>query len=115
MTPKRGDILHLAFDPASGREMKGNHFCLVVSTQDFNSRFKLAWVCPISGGAALNARDGGFLISLMGYGLRTDGNVHAHQLKALDWAARQASKVETVPVELMEQVLSCTRAVLDDE
>jgi len=115
MTPQRGDILHLAFDPATGREMKGNHFCLVVSTQAFNSRFKLAWVCPISGGAALNARDGGFLISLMGYGLRTDGNVHAHQLKALDWAARRASKVETVPVELMERVLNCARAVLDDE
>jgi mRNA interferase ChpB len=115
MTPKRGDILHLAFDPASGREMKGNHFCLVVSTQAFNSRFKLAWVCPISGGEALSARDGGFLISLIGYGLRIDGNVHAHQLKALDWAARRASKVETVPVELMEQVLNCTRAVLDDE
>jgi mRNA interferase ChpB len=115
MTPKRGDILRLAFDPASGREIKGNHFCLVVSMQAFNSRFKLAWVCPISGGAALNARDGGFLISLMGYGLRTDGNVHAHQLKALDWAARRASKVETVPAELLEQVLNCARAVLDDE
>jgi mRNA interferase ChpB len=115
MTPKRGDIIHLAFDPASGREMKGNHFCLVVSTQAFNSRFKLAWVCPISGGAGMSARDGGFLISLMGYGLRTEGNVHAHQLKALDWAARRASKVETVPVELMERVLACTRAVLDDE
>ena len=51
----------------------------------------------------------------MGYGLRTDGNVHAHQLKALDWAACKASKMETVPVELMEQVLACTRAVLDDK
>ena len=42
MTPERGDILHLAFDPASGREMKGNHFCLVVSPRAFNTRFKNA-------------------------------------------------------------------------
>ncbi len=76
---------------------------------------KLAWVCPISGGEASSARDSGFLISLMGYGLRTDGNVHVHQLKAFDLAAHRASKLETVPAELMEQVLACTRAVLDDE
>ena len=30
-TSERGDILHLAFDPASGREMKGKHFCMVMS------------------------------------------------------------------------------------
>lgn len=40
VTPDRGDILHLAFDPARGREMKGNHFCLVVSPKAFNARFK---------------------------------------------------------------------------
>ena len=77
MTPERGDILHLAFDPSSGREMKGNHFCLVVSPREFNARFKLAMVCPISGGSAQAARDSGFLVSLMGQGLRTDGQVHA--------------------------------------
>ena len=57
MTPDRGDILHLAFDPASGREMKGKHFCLVVSPRAFNARFKLAMVCLISGGAAEAADD----------------------------------------------------------
>ena len=55
MTPERGDILHLQFDPASGREMKGNHFCLVVSPKAFNARFKLAMVCPISGEVAEQA------------------------------------------------------------
>ena len=42
MTPERGDVLHLTFDPASGREMKGEHYCLVVSARRFNERFKLA-------------------------------------------------------------------------
>lgn len=93
MTPDRGDTLHLAFYPASGREMKGNHYCLVVTPREFNARFKLATVCPISGGAAEVARSAGFLVSLMGFGLRTDGQVHAHQVKSLDWAPRQASFV----------------------
>ena len=113
MTPDRGDILHLAFDPASGREMKGNHFCLVVSPRAFNARFKLAMVCPISGGAAETARSAGFLVSLMGHGLRTDGQIHAHQIKSLDWASRQATLVERVPEQLVQEVLECLRSVLE--
>ena len=113
MTPERGDILHLAFDPASGREMKGNHFCLVVSPRAFNARFKLAMVCPISGGAAEAARSAGFLVSLMGHGLRTDGQIHAHQIKSLDWAWRQATLVELVPEQLVQEVLECLRSVLE--
>jgi mRNA interferase ChpB len=112
VTPERGDILHLAFDPASGREMKGNHYCLVVSPSAFNARFKLAMVCPISGGAAEVARSAGFLVSLMGQGLRTDGQIHAHQVKSLDWASRQATLVEQVPEQLVQEVLECLRSVL---
>lgn len=114
MTPDRGDILHLAFDPASGREMKGHHFCLVVSPQQFNARFKLAMVCPISGGAADVARNAGFLVSLMGQGLRTDGQVYAHQVKSLDWASRKVSLVERAPEIVVQEVLDCLRSVLDD-
>jgi mRNA interferase ChpB len=113
VTPQRGDILHLAFDPASGTEMKGDHFCLVVSPKTFNQRFKLAWVCPISGGLALAARESGFLISLSGCGTRTDGNIHAHQVKALDWAARKARHVEAAPEWLVEQVLQCMSTVIE--
>jgi len=115
MTPERGDILHLQFDPASGREMKGHHYCLVVSPKSFNQRFKLAWVCPISGGVASVAREAGFLIPLMGYGLRTDGSVHAHQVKSLDWEMRKARKIEQAPVDLVSQVLDCLVAVLEDD
>lgn len=114
MTPDRGDILHLTFDPASGREMKGNHFCLVVSPREFNARFKLAMVCPISGGVADAARNTGFLVSLMGQGLRTDGQVHAHQVKSLDWTSRKASFVESAPDMVVQEVLDCLRSVLDD-
>ncbi|MDD2810312.1 type II toxin-antitoxin system PemK/MazF family toxin [Rhodoferax sp.] len=114
MTPDRGDILHLKFDPASGREMKGNHFCMVVSPRAFNARFKLAMVCPISGGVADIARNAGFLVSLMGQGLRTDGQVHVHQVKSLDWASRQTSFVERAPDMVVQEVLDCLRSVLDD-
>jgi mRNA interferase ChpB len=115
LIPERGDILHIQFDPAGGREMKGNHFGFVVSPRSFNERFRLAMVCPISGGAAEVARDAGFLVSLMGFGLQTDGAVHAHQVKSLDWAARRAIFVEKVPDVILQQVLDCLLAVLEDE
>lgn len=115
MIPERGDILHLQFDPASGKEMIGKHFCLVVSPRAFNSRFRLAMVCPISGGTAAMARNSGFLIPLMGSGLRTDGSIHAHQLKSLDWASRQATFVEKVSDPILQEVLDCLIAVFEDE
>ena len=93
--------------------MKGNHFCLVVPPRAFNARFKLAMVCPISRGAAEGARSAGFLVSLMGSGLRTDGQVHAHQIKSLDWASHRASLVERVPDSAVQEVLACLQSVLE--
>jgi len=81
--PSRGDIVHLQFDPASGHEMKGPHFGLVVSAKAFNAR-GLAVVCPVSQGAASGARTHGLVVSLMGLGIDTQGSVHGHQLKSLD-------------------------------
>ena len=115
MIPERGDILHIQFDPATGREMKGKHFCLVVSPRSFNERFRLAMVCPISRGATELARNAGFLVSLMGFGLKSDGAVHAHQVKSLDWVAGRADFVEKAPELILQQVLDCLRAVLEDE
>ena len=115
MTPSRGDILHLQFDPATGKEMIGNYFCLVVSPKSFNAKFKLAMVCPISGGVANVAREAGFLVSLMGFGSHTDGSVHVHQLKSLDWTARDAKFVEKAPVQVMQEVLDCLVAVFEDD
>jgi mRNA interferase ChpB len=72
-------------------------------------------VCPISGGIAAVARNNGFLISLMGSGLRTDGSIHAHQLKSLDWASRQATFVEKAPDSILQEVLDCLIAVFEHE
>jgi mRNA interferase ChpB len=93
--------------------MKGNHFCLVVSPKAFNQRFKLSFVCPISGGIASTARDTGFLVPLLWAGLKTDGSVHAHQIKSLDWAARKATLVELAPTHIIKQVLECLVSVLE--
>jgi mRNA interferase ChpB len=111
--PQRGDIVHLEFDPASGQEMKGAHFALVLSAKLFNSE-GLAMVCPISQGAAHSARTYGTVVTLMGAGTATQGAVHCHQLKALDWRIRKAKLKETVPQFLMDEVSARVEAILFD-
>lgn len=74
--PNRGDIVHLDFDPSSGREMKGPHFGLVLSGKVFNQG--LAMICPIAQGAAGAARTYGTVVALMGAGSNTQGAVRCH-------------------------------------
>lgn len=112
--PKRGDIIHLQFDPSSGQEMKGEHYALVMSNQAFN-RSGLAFVCPISQGSAQLARSKGTLVTLMGCGTHTQGAIHCHQLKSLDWKIRRAKKKESVPDFILEDVQARLEAILADE
>jgi mRNA interferase ChpB len=112
VTPDLGDILHLAFDPASGREMKGDHYCLVVTPKAFNQHFGLAWTLPITTGAQSAAR-GVTAVTLMGTGLKVSGNVLCHQIKALDWSARRASKVDRLKGLVLDEILDICTGILD--
>lgn len=109
--PDRGDILHLQFDPSSGQEMKGPHFGLVVSSKEFNG-IGLAMICPISQGAASSARSFGTVVTLMGAGTDTQGAVHCHQLKSLDWRVRKAKLKERAPSVVVDDVMARIEAIL---
>lgn len=109
--PNRGDIVHLNFDPSSGREMQEPHFGLVLSGKVFNQQ-GLAMICPISQGAAAAARTYGTVVTLMGVGTDTQGAVHCHQLKSLDWRARKVRLKETVPQAIINEVLARVEAIL---
>ncbi|MHB0818981.1 type II toxin-antitoxin system PemK/MazF family toxin [Stutzerimonas stutzeri] len=112
--PDRGEIWHLNFDPSTGREMLGEHYCLVLSKREFNDSFGLALVCPVSQGRAEDARDQGFLVTLMGAAANTQGNIHSHQVRTLDWRARKASFKEKAPADIVQQVLDCVAALLEE-
>lgn len=112
MTPDVGDIIHLSFDPASGREMKGDHFCVVLTPRAFNASFGLAWTCPITTGRQETAR-GLTAVTLMGTGLKTTGIVLCHQIKALDWTARKAEKVDRLKGPVLDQILDICTAIID--
>ena len=111
--PNRGDIVHLEFDPASGREMNGLHLGLVLSGKVFNQQ-GLAMICPVSQGAAASARTYGTIVTLMGAGTDTQGAVHCHQLKSLDWRERRVRFKETVPQYVVDEALARVEAILLD-
>jgi len=111
--PKRGDIIHLTFDPASGKEMLGKHYGLVISDKIFNSS-GLAMICSISQGAAANACSVGTIVTLMGSGTETQGAVHCHQLKSLDWRIGKAEFKELIPDSIMGEVAGKLEAILFD-
>jgi mRNA interferase ChpB len=113
--PKRGDIIHLDWNPASGVEMQGKHYALVTSPHSFNKLSGLAWVCPISQGPAELARNKGFIVTLIGSGTRTQGAIHCHQLKSLDWKQRKAAYQETVPDFIMEEVTARLLAFIEPD
>ncbi len=69
-------------------------------------------ICPISQGAAAAARSFGTVVTLMGCGSDTQGAVHCHQLKSLDWRARKAAKKESVPQHVLNDVMARLEAIL---
>jgi mRNA-degrading endonuclease toxin of MazEF toxin-antitoxin module len=102
--PRRGDIVRLAFDPASGHEQQGTRPALILSPEAFN-RFGLALACPITRGGAFS-RGKHWTVPLTGMGLATDGVVLCNQARTVDWKARKAAFVEAVPGELVADVIA---------
>ncbi|WP_375707650.1 type II toxin-antitoxin system PemK/MazF family toxin [Bartonella sp. AA1HLJMS] len=102
---KRGEIWFVSLDPTSGYEQRGAPPVLIVSPEAFNRVTKTPVVLPITSGGNF-ARTAGFAVSLAGTGLHTTGVIRCDQPRALDIAARQGKKMETVPPMIMNEVLA---------
>jgi mRNA-degrading endonuclease toxin of MazEF toxin-antitoxin module len=102
---KRGDIWLVGLDPAHGHEQKGRRPVLIVSPEAFNRVTKVPVILPITSGGNF-ARSAGFAVTLAGAGTKTTGIVRCDQPRAVDLSARGGKKVESVPDEIMDEVLA---------
>ena len=102
---ERGDIYLVSLDPSAGHEQQGKRPVLVVSLGKFNRLTGVPIVLPITTGGSF-ARTAGFTVSLMGTGTQTIGVVRCDQPRSLDLRARGAKKLETVPNQIVDEVLS---------
>ncbi|MGA3071517.1 MAG: type II toxin-antitoxin system PemK/MazF family toxin [Terracidiphilus sp.] len=99
----RGDIYLVSLDPTMGHEQRGQRPVLVVSPTAFNEATKLPVVLPITSGGEF-ARRIGFAVPLSG--IRTTGVVRCDQPRVLDIEARGGRKVDTLPPEILDEVLA---------
>lgn len=78
---------------------------LIVSRDIFSKITSTVVIVPITSGGAF-ARRTGYVVSLEAAGTKTAGVIRFNQLRTIDIIARQGRRLETVPQEIMEEVLA---------
>ena len=109
---KRGDIWLVSLDPTAGHEQQGTRPVLIVSPAPFNKLTGTPVVLPITTGGSF-ARRRGFAVSLDDAGARTAGVIRCDQPRALDLGARRGRRLETVPEDIMDEVLARLATILE--
>lgn len=100
---KRGDIYLVTLDPVEGHEQRGFRPVLIVSPEEFNKATNLPVVLPITKGGDF-AKKIGFAVPISG--LKTTGIVRCDQPRVLDLEARKGKKVETLPADILNEVMA---------
>ena len=84
---------------------------LVLSNSEFNCNGR-ALAVPITQAGNWESV-AGWAVPLMGSGTATQGVAVVSQCQVLDLAARGAKKIESVPVEINDEVLAKLQAMID--
>ncbi len=99
--PKRGDVVWISFNPQAGHEQAGRRPAIVLSPKAYNRKVGLAIFCPITN----QAKGYPFEVSLP-EGVGVTGVILSDQVKSLDWRIRKAERKETLPEEVIDEVLA---------
>ena len=108
---KQGDIVLITLDPTAGTEIRGTRPVLVLSNSEFN-RSGRALIAPITQGGNIQ-RIEGWAVTLMGAGTATQGVVVVSHCRVIDLVARGAKMIETVSIEIVDEVLAKLQAMVD--
>lgn len=101
MIPDRGDVVWLTVEPQGEAQNSLRRAALVVSPALYNSRSRLALMCPITA----IAKGYPFEVPLPN-GLPVNGVVLADHLRSADWEARHAELACRVPPAVVADVLA---------
>ena len=107
---RRGEIWKVSLDPAQGHEQQGWRPVVVVSPDAFNRVTGVPIVLPITHGERF-ASAFGFAVPLGAAGTKTTGIIRCDQPRALDLKARKGRRLETVPEEVLAEVLARVRPI----
>jgi len=105
--PEKGDILVCNLSPTLGHEQKGNRPMLVVSDSEFNIKSGLVLVCPITN------TERGYFFEVKFKTEKTRGIILAHQIKAIDYKARNAKIVDKVSHHVCQEAIEKIKIILE--
>lgn len=106
--PERGDLIWLEHSPQAGREQAGRRPGLVLSPRAYNDPSGYALICPIT------SRVRGYPYEVvLPDDSRVAGVILADQVRSLDWRARFARKIGSVPARIVADVGAKVRSLLD--
>ena len=106
--PQRGDVIWITLNPQAGHEQAGRRPAVVLSPAAYNGRVGLAILCPITS----QVKGYPFEVRIPD-GLPVRGAILADQVKSLDWKARQAERMFTLPPDVNAEVLAKLDVVLE--
>lgn len=105
--PDRGDAIWITLNPQAGHEQAGRRPAIVLSPAAYNGKVGLAILCPIT-----NQHKGYPFEVVIPVGLKLTGVILSDQVKSLDWRARQAELIATLPEQTVAEVLSKLNTLL---
>jgi mRNA interferase MazF len=105
--PRRGDVVWITLAPQSGHEQSGRRPAAVISPGNYNVKTGLAILCPITS----QVKGYPFEV-LLPVGLPVAGAILSDQVKNLDWRARNAVLICTLPAEIISEVLGKLETLL---
>jgi mRNA interferase MazF len=98
--PKRGDVVWITMNPQAGHEQAGRRPAAVLSPEMYNEKAGLAIMCPVTSQAK------GYPFEVpMPSGLPVSGVILSDQVKSLDWRARNAEMICTLPSKAISEIL----------
>ena len=98
--PRRGDAIWISLNSQAGHEQAGRRPAIVLSPEAYNGRVGLAILCPIT-----NQIKGYPFEVAIPPGLDVAGVILSDQVKSLDWRARRAEFIATLPNETIIEAL----------
>ena len=98
--PQCGDVVRISLNPQAGHEQAGRRPAAVLSPRSYNGKTGLAILCPITS----HIKGYPFEVILPA-GLPVTGAILSDQVKSLDWRARNAELLCTLPDDTICEML----------
>ncbi|GHU78629.1 mRNA interferase PemK [Clostridia bacterium] len=105
---KQGDIICVDLDPTKGHEQGKKRPALVISNEKYHKRVNLVVICPIT--SKINHFP---LHVMLPETLKTKGEVKCEQVRTIDINARNYSKIETAPQEVIREVFDIVFGIIE--